>query len=109
MNNTENLTTESITAENHTPENNRRDELLRRLTALDFVAVDMGLYLNTHPHCHDAIEKYNAAISEADKCRQMYESAYGPLCSFRSASNKTWCWSDNPWPWQEEFNFELHH
>ena len=84
-----------------------RDELLRRLTALDFTAVDLGLFLNTHPHCTDAIEKYNETVAEADKCRQMYETNFGPLCSFRSVSRKAWSWANNPWPWQEQFNFEL--
>jgi len=81
-----------------------RDELLTCLMALDFVAVDLGLFLNTHPNDADAIEKYNETIAEADKYRQMYETNFGPLCQFRSASRKAWSWSANPWPWQESQN-----
>jgi len=84
-----------------------RDELLKRLTALDFMALDLALYLNTHPHCAEGIEKYNEAVTEADKCRQLFEINFGPLCSFRSVSKKAWSWINNPWPWQTQSNFEL--
>ena len=33
-----------------------RDMILQSLTALDFMAVDLGLYLNTHPNNKEAIE-----------------------------------------------------
>ena len=84
-----------------------RDELLKSLTALDFMAVDLGLYLDVNTHDEEAIKKYNETITEADKYRQMYETSYGPLCSFRSASRKAWTWVNNPWPWQESFNFKF--
>lgn len=84
-----------------------RDELLKCLTALDFMAVDLALYLDTHPHDDDAINKYNETVDEADKYRLMYEANYGPLCSYRSASRNKWSWINNPWPWTEQFNFEL--
>ena len=84
-----------------------RDELLRRLTELDFFALDLALYLDTHPQCEEALAKYNHTITEADRHRQMYETSYGPLCSFRSAGRRSWPWINNPWPWQEAFNFEL--
>ena len=84
-----------------------KDELLLRLTELDFMAVDLALYLNTNPNDKDMIEKYNDIISEADKHRQMYETSYGPLCSYRSVSRSTWTWVDSPWPWQTGFNPEI--
>ncbi len=84
-----------------------RDELLRQLTAMDFYTVDLGLYLNTHPGDREALSKYNAVANEANALRQEYESRYGPLCSFRSASKYPWQWIENPWPWQTKFNFRL--
>jgi len=84
-----------------------REELLRRITELDFTALDLGLYLNIYPSCAIGIEKYNEAIEEADKYRKMYEATYGPLSSFRSPGRKSWSWSNNPWPWQQSANFEL--
>lgn len=86
-----------------------RDMLLNRLTALDFMAVDLGLYLNTHPMEKQAIALYNKIIMAADTVRAKYEELYGPLCSFRSlnTSDTQWKWSDNPWPWESNFNFKI--
>jgi len=87
--------------------NNERDELLNQLTALDFMAVDLHLFLNTHPNNEEVICKYNEIIKLADTVRCKYEKLYGPLCSFRSLSKSDFTWIDNPWPWQSEFNYSL--
>lgn len=84
-----------------------RDALLNQLTVLDFMAVDLQLYLNTHPHDMEALEKYNSVIQNADKARMLYEKKYGPLCSFRSMGQPGWPWIDEPWPWAEDFNYRL--
>lgn len=84
-----------------------RDELLSRLTALDFMAVDLNLYLDTHPKDKDAIEAYNNIIKDADYFRMEYEKLYGPLYSYRSLSKSQFHWVDDPWPWEEKFNYCL--
>lgn len=83
----------------------KRDELLNELMQLDFMAVDIALYLNTHPDDTKTIEEYNKVIRAADVVREKYETMYGPLCSFRSVSGKdNFNWIDDPWPWQKAFN-----
>lgn len=85
-----------------------RDEVLSRLTALDFMAVDMALYLDIHHHDKEAIEIYNQILKEADSIRCIYEEHFGPLCSYRSMSDSNhFKWIDNPWPWQDCFNYHL--
>ena len=86
-----------------------REEMLKTLSELDFIAVDLGLFLNTHPDNSEAIIAYNQVIAAADAVRMRYEEAYGPLCSFRSyaANTQDWQWKDNPWPWQQAANFSL--
>jgi len=85
-----------------------RDKLLSQLTALDFMAVDLALYLNLHPCDTEVIEKYNCVIKEADMIRCEYEKLFGPLCSYRSASPENrWAWIENPWPWECSFNFNM--
>lgn len=84
-----------------------RDELLKQLTALDFMAVDLQLYLDTHPNDRGALCKYNAIVAQAAMLRSMFERLYGPLCSFRSNSQYPWQWINNPWPWNYSFNFSL--
>ena len=63
-----------------------REMMLQKLMELDFLAVDLGLYLNTHPTETEAINAYNQTIEAADTLRMKFEAAYGPLCSFRSLS-----------------------
>lgn len=86
-----------------------RDTLLKTLTELDFIAVDLGLFLNTHPDDTEAITAYQQVITAADAVRMKYEEAFGPLCSFRSYASdaETWQWKNNPWPWQTDANFSL--
>ena len=85
-----------------------RENLLKRLTMLDFMAVDMQLFLDTHPDDTNAIAKYNSIIREADNLRAQYEKSVGPLFSFRSYSpTENFLWVDNPWPWENKFNFSL--
>lgn len=84
-----------------------REELLKSLMELDFMAVDIGLFLNTHPNDSVMIQEYNKIITAAQILREKFENMYGPLCSFRSYAQKGWEWIDNPWPWQKEANFDL--
>ena len=87
-------------------ENKHSHELLKRLTKLDFAATDLALYLDTHPHDENALNAYNAIVSEADSLKCEYEKHCGPLTSFRSKNNGCWSWINNPWPWQNQFNFK---
>lgn len=83
-------------------------ELLKNLTVLDFMAVDLQLYLDTHPDDKEALEKYNSVIKEADMLRSQYEKKYGPLFSFRSyVHGDRFKWIDNPWPWDKDANFNI--
>lgn len=85
-----------------------REEVLKRLTALDFMLVDMGLFLDTHPEDVEGIAIYNEVLKEANKLRAIYEEKFGPLCSYRSISNENnFKWINNPWPWQDCFNYHL--
>ncbi len=83
-------------------------EMLKALTALDFMAVDLQLFLDTHPNDKEALEKYNEVIKEGDMLRSQYEKQYGSLFSFRSYNHSDrFNWVDNPWPWKKEANFEI--
>jgi spore coat protein JB len=84
----------------------QRDSLLKQVTALDFVTVDLGLYLDTHPNDQLAIEEYNKTVLEAQAIRADYEKLYGPVCSFRVPNNgDNFAWINGPWPWEKEFNY----
>ncbi len=84
-----------------------RDAILRELTALDFMLVDLQLFLDTHPDDTEALNRYNAILAQANTLREQYESICGPLYSFRSFNRCSWEWFRDPWPWQYSFNFNL--
>lgn len=83
-----------------------RDELLKIISVLDFYALDLQLYLNTHPTDRDAIQKYNNVVKRAKELREEYERTYGMLTP-QNISDSPWRWIENPWPWQYKFNFDL--
>ncbi|NSW90655.1 MAG: spore coat protein CotJB [Firmicutes bacterium] len=87
--------------------NLNKQALLKKIMALDFMAVDLQLYLDTHPCDRNALMKYNSIVSQARMLRQTYENMYGPLCSYRSVSKYPWQWINDPWPWNYQFNFRM--
>ncbi|MDO7908475.1 spore coat protein CotJB [Paenibacillus sp. JX-17] len=76
-------------------------QLLEQLQTLDFVLVELNLYLDTHPNDLKAIEQYNQFTQERMKVANQFQLLYGPLMHFGHAFSKCpWEWSQSPWPWQ---------
>lgn len=84
-----------------------RDEILRELMALDFIAVDLQLFLDTHPGDGNALQEYNRTLERAESLREAYQRLCGPLYSFRSFNHGSWKWYKDPWPWQSGANTDL--
>ncbi|KAE8559779.1 spore coat protein CotJB [Paenibacillus sp. P2(2022)] len=75
--------------------------LLEKLQAVDFVLVELNLYLDTHPDDLQAIEQFNKLTQERTAIANEYQLLYGPLQNFgRAYSKYPWEWSQSPWPWQ---------
>ena len=75
--------------------------LLQRLQEIDFVLVELNLYLDTHHTDMNAIEQFNQLTEKRWALANEYEKLYGPLQGFgRSYSGYPWQWNDEPWPWQ---------
>ncbi|MEJ3717249.1 spore coat protein CotJB [Paenibacillus polymyxa] len=75
--------------------------LLEKLQAVDFVLVELNLYLDTHPDDLQAIEQFNKLTQERTAIANEYQLLYGPLQNFgRAYSKYPWEWSQAPWPWQ---------
>ena len=83
-----------------------KEELLKQITALDFMMIDLHLYLNTHPNDRNALEKYNSIVMEANILKHDYEKYFGPL-SYGACSYYPWQWINEPWPLEYEANFKL--
>ncbi len=82
----------------------RRADLLR-IMELEFAAVELNLFLDTHPDEQRALADYNAVAQELGRVKAAYEARYGPLLNFgQSASPGAWRWIEQPWPWEITFN-----
>jgi len=76
-------------------------QLMEQLQAVDFVLVELTLYLDTHNDDQDAINQFNHYAKERKKIKKHIESQFGPLQQFgNSYSGYPWNWDDSPWPWQ---------
>jgi spore coat protein JB len=76
-------------------------QMLEQLQAVDFVLVELQLYLDTHPDDLEAIKQFNHYAKERKTLNKAFESQFGPLQQFgNSYSGHPWNWNDPPWPWQ---------
>lgn len=77
-----------------------RYQKLKEIQALEFVLVELNLYLDTHPDDKRALREYNTYGKQLEKYRTQYEAIYGPLSNFgMSPSQYPFRWIEEPWPW----------
>ena len=75
--------------------------MLTTLSALDFAAHDINLYLDLYPDDRDMLDLFNKYKNEANKIREQYEEKYGPiLVDSKKTSEYPWSWNKSPWPWE---------
>ncbi|MDB5054797.1 MAG: spore coat protein CotJB [Bacilli bacterium] len=71
------------------------------LQAIDFVLVELNLYLDTHPNDPNALQQFNDHSKTRQQLAAQFEMNYGPLMQFgHSYSQNGWKWNSPPWPWQ---------
>ncbi len=70
------------------------------LMALDFVAHELALYLDTHPDDAEAFETWKSFIALAEEGRRRYVDLYGPVTKGDTAQFDSWKWACCPWPWE---------
>ncbi|TCS94946.1 spore coat protein CotJB [Hazenella coriacea] len=75
--------------------------LLRKLQEVDFVLLELNLYLDTHPNDLKALQQFNHLSQKREQIREKYESKYGPLYNYGLSKNRyPKGWSEGPWPWE---------
>lgn len=73
---------------------------LAELQALEFVLLELALYLDTHQSDNEAFELYQQYVALEREARTRYESIYGPLTHHSVVNEKSWSsWLKDPWPW----------
>ncbi len=72
---------------------------LGELMALDFVAHELVLYLDTHPSDKEAFQMLQNIQKLAETAKDRFVKRYGPICHKDLAGMKEFTWLNNPWPW----------
>lgn len=76
-------------------------EELEQLQQVDFVLVELTLYLDTHPTDMQAVQQFNQLAQRRAQIANAFEMKYGPLMQFgHSFTRFPWQWIETPWPWQ---------
>lgn len=72
---------------------------LTELQALEFVVLELGLYLNTHPDDTEAFTLFKQYTAMEKAAKAAYESKFGPLTKSAAGSFEGYRWLQDPWPW----------
>jgi len=80
-----------------------RSRMLRKMTAEQFAAFDVRLYLDTHPHDMNAQKRHDEYQKNFMKQKAEFEAMFGPLTTDSAAGNAKE-WTKDPWPWETEAN-----
>ena len=73
---------------------------LAELMAIDFVADELELYLNTHADDRDAFELYQVFLAMQKEAHERYAARYGPICQKDMLGTDAYAWLRDPWPWE---------
>ncbi|MBQ9860412.1 MAG: spore coat protein CotJB [Clostridia bacterium] len=75
-------------------------ELDKKITAVRFALYDLGLYLDSHPCCEQAMQLRNMYQMQLKNLIDEYEQCYG---TYVLTQNDVSCWKEwvaGPWPWE---------
>ena len=73
--------------------------LLGEVMALSLALLELGLYLDTHPHDKEVIRIYEHYLEQLTGARDRYVKAHGPLMKQDAVQDGCYAWIDDPWPW----------
>ena len=85
---------------NNNPES--QSDMLRRIQEIDFAIIDLNLFLDTHPHCNEALELFTKLSATSKSLKHDYQSKYGPLYVTKASGTAPFEWVDKcyKWPWE---------
>ena len=83
-------------------EREKQSSMLRRIQEVQFAALELGLYLDTHPNDSAALVDFETVNEKLRKIVREYERQCGPLFAVGQTirSQETWLWAEGPWPWE---------
>ena len=75
-------------------------ELYEWIMMLGFCAVDMMLYLDTHPDDEEALNYFNQCTALYNAAKQSYQEQFGQLNAFSEQEGSSRDWNTAPMPWE---------
>ena len=75
-------------------------ELYEWIMMLGFCAVDMMLYLDTHPDDEEALNYFNQCTALYNAAKQSYQEQFGQLNAFSEQERSSWDSNTAPMPWE---------
>ena len=73
---------------------------LGELMAIDFVADELSLYLDTHRDDREALEMYQSVLALAEEAHKRYTESCGPVVKEDMLGMNAYSWLNEPWPWE---------
>ena len=69
------------------------------LMAIDFVAHELGLYLDTHAKDEEAFVLFQNMLALRKEAQRRYTELYGPIQKSCLLNAERYTWLSDPWPW----------
>ena len=70
------------------------------MMAIDFVADELELYLDTHREDEEAFAMYQTFLALQKEARERYVRRCGPIAQTDMLGMNTYAWLNEPWPWE---------
>lgn len=77
---------------------------LVELQALEFVVLELGIYLDTHRMTWRHSSCSCSMLPMEKSAKAAYEKRFGPLMKSTAATEDTYRWLQDPWPWNYQQN-----
>ena len=77
-----------------------RNTPLTEMMAIDFVAEELELYLDTHEDDREAFELYQSFLMLRKEARKRYVEMCGPITQTDMLGMNSFAWLNEPWPWE---------
>lgn len=81
---------------------NEQEKLLNDIGILDFIVIELSLYLDTHPDDRNAMEYFNHYNRMSNQAKREYSAKFEPLTIACADTSECWewKWALTPMPWE---------
>ena len=73
-------------------------QLMKAIMEADFFAMDLKLYLDTHPDDERAIGMFREAVKQYNACKAAFEESFYPITSNSAGKDGEWDWLCGKFP-----------